>query len=598
MTGPVLTLADLCVDFPMPRGVIHAVKSLNLEIAARRKTGLIGESGSGKTTTALAIMRMLAVPGVITGGDMRLGHDRTDILALSDEGMRATRLARVSYIPQGAMNSLNPVMRISQQICDGIVAHQGRRARAELQQRADAALRGVGLAADVGQLYPHELSGGMKQRVCIALAMILRPELIIADEPTSALDVVTQRHVMQTLTRIQSEIGCGLILVGHDMGLMAQSVDELAVMKDGELVEHGPTRRIIETPQHPYTRALIASVPRIGGPSFAGISAGAASVCTTGPAGKGPGQMPLVECANISKVYGSVTALRPLSFSLDGAAAKIISVVGQSGSGKSTLGSLMLGFDRPSSGKVLYRGRDIARQSPAGQLDFRKNVQAVFQDPYACFNPFYRVEHALKYPFKRFGLARSASHLQGTMEAACNAVGLDPGAILRRYPHQLSGGQRQRLIVARALMLSPRLLIADEPVSMVDASRRSEILKNIYDLKLQHGISVLYITHDLATAWHMSDYVIVLYRGAVVEAGLPGEVIGDPLHPYTQLLVNSIPWPDMDRSWGPADAPDEKTADAPDGEAGAGGATPLEALCDHPAVFRSGIDGLTLSATP
>ncbi|MEM6825684.1 MAG: ABC transporter ATP-binding protein [Pseudomonadota bacterium] len=537
-----LTIENLSIDFPTTKGVVHAVTGLSLSVAKGRRIGFIGESGSGKTTTALAVMQMLAEPGKVVGGAIDLAG--TDILALDEEEMRKARLALVSYIPQGAMNSLNPVMRIENQLWDGITAHDGVTESAELKRRSDAALESVGLPARVGRLYPHELSGGMKQRVCIALGVILTPDLIIADEPTSALDVVTQRHVMQTLRDVQARIGAGLILIGHDMGLMAQSVDELAVLKDGELVEHGPVRQILETPQHPYTRELISSVPLVGGESFLGDAVGAA------PANRGTPGLPLLEFRGVSKRYGTITALQPMSFRLDGAVPKIISIVGQSGSGKSTMGSLMLGFNPPSTGAVLFEGENIATMTAAQSLAFRKEVQAVFQDPYACFNPFYRVNHALRFPFKRFGYAKSEAQVQDKMEEACRAVGLDPALVLGRYPHQLSGGQRQRLIVARALMLSPKLLIADEPVSMVDASLRATILKNIYDLKDQHGISILYITHDLATAYHVSDYVIVLYQGHVAEAGPPAEVIGDPKHEYTKLLIDSIPWPDLDRPWG------------------------------------------------
>jgi len=575
MTSPVLTLKDLSIDFPTPGGIIHAVRKVSLTIDSGRRVGFIGESGSGKTTTALAIMRMLAEPGRVASGDIRLGLDQTDVLALSEEKMRKTRLSRVSYIPQGAMNSLNPIMRVENQLWDAIVAHEGWTDRSELKRRSDAALASVGLADHVGLLYPHELSGGMKQRVCIALGVILTPELIIADEPTSALDVVTQRHVMQTLTEVQAKIGSGLILIGHDMGLMAQSVDELAVLKNGELVEHGTTRQIIENPQHPYTQELIRSVPLVGGETFLSPAVGA-------PASRKASPAPLLEFREVSKVYGDVTALHPMSFALGGTVPQIISIVGQSGSGKSTMGSLMLGFNRPTSGEVRFEGQDISRLPAAGKLRFRKDVQAVFQDPYACFNPFYRVNHALKFPYERFGLSKGAADTRKAMEAACVAVGLDPDLILGRYPHQLSGGQRQRLIVARALMLQPKLLIADEPVSMVDASLRATILKNIYDLKDRYGISILYITHDLATAYHVSDYVIVLYHGSIAEAGPPREVIGNPQHPYTQLLIDSIPWPDMNRAWGMSASADD------DVEA-------LKAMArERRTIFRGEVDGFSL----
>jgi len=544
----VLDIKNISIDFPTSKGVVHAVTDVTLSVPEGRRIGFIGESGSGKTTTALAAMRMLAAPGFVSKGEIHLHSlGKTDILKLTEEEMRRVRLRKIAYIPQGAMNSLNPVMRIEHQIWDGIIAHEGAVSQVELQRRSDVALEGVGLDPKiVGRLYPHELSGGMKQRVCIAIGVCLDPDLIIADEPTSALDVITQRHVMQTLREVQATIGAGLILIGHDMGLMAQSVDDIAVLKKGQLVEFGPTKQIIEDPQHPYTKELISSVPLVGGESFL------SPATVTAPSGE-PAATPLLELKGVSKTYGAVTALHPMSFRLDGTVPQIISIVGQSGSGKSTMGSLMLGFNPPSTGEVLFNGEDVYQQTAAEKLAFRKDVQAVFQDPYACFNPFYRVNHALKFPFEQFGLSEGKDHTQHAMEEACRAVGLAPETVLGRYPHQLSGGQRQRLIVARALMLSPKLLVADEPVSMVDASLRATILKNIYDLKDQHGISILYITHDLATAYHVSDYVMVLYKGHVVEAGPPKEVIGDPQHVYTRLLIDSIPWPELDRDWGSAE---------------------------------------------
>ncbi len=380
---------------------------------------------SGKTTTALAIMRMLAEPGRISGGTIDLNG--VDVLKLSEEEMRLTRLSRVAYIPQGAMNSLNPVMRVERQLWDAVVAHEGRVGTAELKRLSDEALEGVGLNRRTGRLYPHELSGGMKQRVCIALGMILRPELIIADESTSALDVATQRQVMRTLDDVQAIAGSGLILIGHDMGLMAQSVDELAVLKDGELVEFGDVRQMLENPQHPHTRDLISSVPLVGGAGF--LSASAHAV-----APKRSSREPLLTFNGVSKVYGNLTTLHPLSFTLQGDMPQIISIVGQSGSGKSTLGSIILGFTQPTTGTALFEGRDLQRIGIAEALEFRKDVQAVLQDPYACFNPFYRVKHALAYPFRRFGLARDDAHIQRRMEEVCSIVGLDPDLVLPRFP--------------------------------------------------------------------------------------------------------------------------------------------------------------------
>jgi peptide/nickel transport system ATP-binding protein len=547
-----LDVSDLCVEFPTRGGIVHAVADVDISIGAGRRVGFVGESGSGKTTTALAIMRMIKRPGRIAKGHILLGD--TDLLMLGGEDMRRVRLSRVSYIPQGAMNSLNPVLRIENQIWDGITDHEGRQPLSDLRARSKAALEGVGLPAATGRLYPHELSGGMKQRACIAIATALNPELIIADEPTSALDVITQRQVMETLRLAQEKLGSALILIGHDMGLMAQCVDELMVMKDGRIVEKGTIRRIFEAPKHPYTKQLISSVPTIGGASF--LSAEPQAV----PQARKTGTAPLLELRGVSKTYGggflggqANTALHPLSFALDGERPLIVSVVGQSGSGKTTLGGLMLGFTTPTRGQILFEGRDVARLRGGEKRDFRRDMQAVFQDPYGAFNPFYRVDRALSLPLRRFGLAKGKAEIDRRMDDACVAVGLDPEMILGRFAHELSGGQRQRLMVARALMLSPKVLVADEPVSMVDASLRASILKNLHDLKDLHGISIVYITHDLATAYHVSDYVIVLHQGRVAEAGPPKEVIGAPLHPYTKLLISSIPWPDVDRQWGEGD---------------------------------------------
>ncbi|WP_421907506.1 ABC transporter ATP-binding protein [Mameliella sp.] len=548
-----LNVSELAVEFPTMSGIVHAVADVSIDLPAGRRVGFVGESGSGKTTTALAIMRMIKRPGRIAKGQVMLGQ--TDLLQLGAEEMRQSRLQRVSYIPQGAMNSLNPVMRIERQIWDGITDHEGPRPKSELKRRARESLEGVGLDPAVGRMYPHELSGGMKQRACIAIGTALSPELIIADEPTSALDVITQKQVMETLRRAQERLGSALILIGHDMGLMAQSVDELMVMKDGRIVEKGTIRQIFEAPQHAYTKQLISSVPTIGGASFLTLDAKPA------PPARKEGTAPLLEFRGVSKVYGGGlfkgpgnTALAPLSFTLEGDRPMIVSVVGQSGSGKSTMGGLMLGFTRPTTGQVMFEGRDMAGLRGKAGHDLRRDVQAVFQDPYGSFNPFYRVDRALSLPLRRFGITKDPAEIDRRMHEACEAVGLNPQLILGRFAHELSGGQRQRLMVARALMLSPKLLVADEPVSMVDASLRASILKNLHDLKDRFGISIVYITHDLATAYHVSDYVIVLHAGQVAEAGPPREVIGDPQHPYTRLLIDSIPWPDVDRHWGDAAA--------------------------------------------
>ena len=543
-----LEVRGLSVDYFTSTRVIHAVRGVSFDVDPAERVALVGESGSGKTTTALALMQMIEPPGRITGGTALLKG--ADLLALRGDAVRASRLARVAYIPQGAMNSLNPVLRLREQILDGLADHGARLDRKAADALVAGALEGVGLSPALARAYPHELSGGMKQRACIAIAIAMKPDLVIADEPTSALDVITQKQVMATLIAAQEEIGCGLLLIGHDMGLMAQATHRVIVMQDGLIAEDAPVGRIFRTPRHPYSRMLIESVPTLG--SRAETAAPAIAPPTGGTS--------LMEFDGVSKTFGgglfgkgAVRALDTCSFRLADDHPQIVSVVGQSGSGKTTLARMILGFETPSEGAIRYRGTAMPAMRAAERRAYRREVQAIFQDPYGSFNPFYRVDRALSLPLANFGLADDRRAARGRMEEACEAVGLNAGEVLGRFPHELSGGQRQRLMVARALMIGPRLLVADEPVSMVDASLRMTILGNLQRLKDRFAISVIYITHDLATAYHVSDYVLVLHKGRIVEAGLPADVIENPAHPYTRSLVAAIPWPDPDRAWGTAD---------------------------------------------
>jgi ABC-type glutathione transport system ATPase component len=405
--------------------------------------------------------------------------------------------------------------------------------------------------------------------------MALKPRLIIADEPTSALDVLNQRQVMKTLCRVQEEMGCGLIIIGHDMGLMAQVADRIIVMRDGFIVEDAPVRDLFQRPRHAYSRMLIESVPTLG--NRAEGAGRAADVATSERA-------PLLAFDAVSKVFGSglfgrskKTALQPCSFRLASDHAQIIAVVGQSGSGKTTMARMILGLEKPSSGQVRYRGESLADLAGAAARRYRREVQAIFQDPYGSFNPFYKIDHTLSEPLVRFGIATGRKAVYARIEEACAAVGLRASEMLGRFPHELSGGQRQRLMVARALLLRPRLIVADEPVSMVDASLRMTILENIETLKNDHRISIVYITHDLATAYHVSNYVIVLHEGRIVEAGPPEDVIQAPTHPYTRALVSAIPWPDPQRKW-------------PDLPAN------MREQWESPAVVRRGVPGFELEA--
>jgi len=538
-----LAVRNLSVDYELALGPVHAARDVSFTVAPAERIGFVGESGSGKTTVALALMGMLRHPGRVVGGSATL--DGQELVGLPRREHARLLLSKIAYVPQGAMNSLNPVQTIRRSISDGLFDHGAGLVGTALDDRIADLLRQVGLQPEVARRYPHELSGGMKQRVCIAIAISLSPRLILADEPTSALDVVTQRQVMQTFHEIQSRIGSGVILIGHDMGLMAQSVDRLLVMREGWVVERGSVREVLRRPTHSYTQKLIASVPRFG-----------ERRSSVAPAPLLAAPESILALERVSKVYaargfGGVphVALHPIDLSIS-TQPRILSVVGESGSGKTTLGNLILGFSAPSAGRVVYRGQPISTLRGETLKAFRRDVQAVFQDPYSAFNPFYRVDRALSAPLLKLGMVRSRAAARQRMEEACIQVGLNPDEVLGRFAHQLSGGQRQRLMVARALMLRPRLLVADEPVSMVDASLRSTILDALKNLRDGFGIAVLYITHDLATAYRVSDHVMVLQKGRVVEAGDPETVLRNPADPYTRLLVDSIPWPDPDRSWG------------------------------------------------
>lgn len=580
---PLLSVSGLDVRFLTEHLQIDAARDVSFTLEPGEKLGFVGESGSGKTTTALALMGMVPWPGEVTGGSAVL--DGTDLLSLPPREKVRMRLQTVSYIPQGAMNSLNPVHKVRDSVLDGMIDHGVRMRKTEARAFIADLMEKVGLPRDTGDRYPHELSGGMKQRVCIAVAIALRPKLLIADEPTSALDVITQRQVMQTLERVQEELGSALILIGHDMGLMAQFVDRLMIMRRGKIVESGTTREIFKAPREDYTRTLINSVPALPAPDGA-VAARSGSETRGGVAEDDR----LMAFENVSKTFKGglfredTTALHPVSMAFSRSNPRIVAVVGQSGSGKTTCGAMMLGFHKPSSGRVLYKGGDINRIRGSEARSYRREVQAVFQDPYSSFNPFYTVDHAFIMPLLRFGIAVNRKDAYEQMGDALQRVGLDPRSLFGTHAHELSGGQRQRLMVARALSLKPRLIIADEPVSMVDASLRASILENIQTLRDEHGISVVYITHDLATAYQAADYVIVLYQGRIVEAGVPDDVIRSPEHPYSELLVDSIPWPDPDHAWAGGRSLDDDQLKLAERATGGG------------PIIRSRLDGFEFSA--
>ena len=399
-------------------------------------------------------------------------------------------------------------------------------------------------------------SGSGKTTTALALMRMVKPpgKVVGGQAHLDAVDLLAlnAREIREARLRllfyVPPQIGCDLIMISPDMGLMAQVVDRVIVMQDGRIVEDAPVRELFGRPRHAYSRMLIESVPSLDNRTERPVRMRPAAVPER------PVTQPLLAFHNVTKTFGgglfagpARTALQACSFQLTADHPQITSVVGQSGSGKTTMARMILGLEQPSSGSVLYRGAPLSGLSGKATRDYHREVQTIFQDPYGSFNPFYKVDRTLAQPIIQFGIATDRRAIYAAMEA-CGAVGLAASEVLGRFPHELSGGQRQRLMVARALALRPSLIVADEPVSMVDASLRLTILGSMQALKTKHSISIIYITHDLATAYHVSDYVLVLHEGRIVEAGIPDDVIKRPGHPYTQTLVGAIPWPDPDRT--------------------------------------------------
>ena len=545
----VLSIRDLHVQYTAAGQTIHAVRGVNLDIRRGERFGIAGESGSGKTTLINAILRLLPETGRITNGGIYFND--TDLTGLDERSLNFLRWTRIALIPQGSMSALNPIMKVGHQIADVILTHEGKRYNKDVRARIGNILERVGLDPRVLNLYPHELSGGMKQRVCIAMAITLEPELIIADEPTSSLDVVVQRQVAKTLMEVQERLGASIILIGHDMALLAQTTQRIAIMNQGELVELNEVRDIYHHPQHHYTQMLINSLPSLESREDRAIPQ------TVN--GAGNGDAPLLDAKAVTKIFGykgnifakstEFTALDGVSIQISGRYPMVTTLAGESGSGKSTFANIVLGLAKPSGGAVYYRGNDIAGHSKADFVQYRREVQAIFQDPYEIFNPVYTVDNLFMVAVKKFNLARSRDEAMSLIEEALHVVSLRSRDIFGKYPDELSGGQRQRLMVARAYLLQPKLIVADEPVSMVDASLRLMILDLMKSLRDELGTSFLYITHDLATAYQISDRIVILNRGRIVEQGTAEEVIKNPQHPYSQSLIQAIPSPNPDIQW-------------------------------------------------
>jgi peptide/nickel transport system ATP-binding protein len=545
MTKDLLRVEKLQVAFSTRHGTVTALHGIDIALKAGETLGIVGESGSGKSVTSLAVMRLLDRAGRITGG--RVTFEGRDITHAGHADLRRLRGSALSMIFQNPRAALNPIRTVEQQIVDVLAAH-GKLSRANARAQALDLLRAVLIRDPEARLnaYPHELSGGMCQRVMIAMAIACEPVLLIADEPTTGLDVTTQQTVMELLARIQAERGMAMILITHDLGLAARWCDRITVMEAGRVVEQGETAALFQAPTHPYTKRLVAASPtRVS--TLADLAPDAPPVVTA-PRERKPGTPPLLELVHVVKSFGSPTrAVDDVSFKI--APGGSLGLVGESGSGKSTLSRLICRLIDPDDGDIVFDGESIAR-TPAREFHLsprRRDIQIVFQDPNDSLNPRYTAFDSIAHPLRRLEGLRDGSALQTRVREAASRAGL-PLDLLERFPHQLSGGQKARVGIARAVAPRPRLLILDEPTAALDVSVQAVILQLLDRLRREDGIGLLFVSHDLNVVRMLCDDLVVLQAGKVVEAGPSQSIFQRPQAAYTRMLLDAVPYFDPQRT--------------------------------------------------
>ena len=528
-----LDIRDLHIPLPGTGERAFAVRGLNLAMADRELVCIVGESGSGKSLTARAVMGLLPDLGLRASRGEIMFKGR-DVLRLPEASLGALRGAEMSMIFQEPMTALNPLMRVGDQVGELFRIHQGGLPRRARRERVVELLAEMSLPEPrrLAESYPFEMSGGQRQRVMIAMAFALGPSLLIADEPTTALDVTTQIQILRSLRRMQEERGTAVLFITHDFGVVAEIADRVAVMRRGELVEEGKAADVLRAPRHDYTRALIASVPRIPGPSEVPIE---------------PSSRPVaLSVEGLHKTFARrgglfarrlrVDAVAGVSFVL--AEGETLGIVGESGSGKTTLSRCLVRLMRPDRGRILLGGEDLGTLSGRALRDRRRAIQMVFQDPHGSLNPRMKVGDIVAAGPIAHGTPVAAA--REIASRLLDLVGLDAAAA-DRHPHQFSGGQRQRIGLARALALEPKVLIADEPVSALDVTIQAQILDLLRDIRRRLGLAMVFITHDLRVAAEIADRIIVMRSGKIVEQGTPSAIFHWPQHDYTRQLIASIP---------------------------------------------------------
>jgi len=535
MNDPLISVKGLSVDYISEGADINAVQNVSFDIYPGEVFGLVGESGSGKSTVVQAMMRILPPPALINGGKVLINNQ--DIMTASPSDIIRFRWKQISIVMQSALNALNPVLSIREQINDVLVTHSGLTG-ADANDRAEELLSLVDLDPQRLDGYPHQLSGGMKQRVVIAIALAIMPPIIIMDEPTTALDVIVEREIISKIIELRKKLGFTILFITHDLNLLLEFVDRLAIMKNGEIVELDGVVNIQKGGKHAYTKKLISSIPSASGQREKGL--------LSKPDSLNLPKNPILEVKNLKKVFESpglfnrntIKAVDGVSFEVfEG---EIIGLVGESGSGKSTIAKLITRLIRPSAGSIYLHGQNRqVTESRKVPLEYRKTVQMVFQDPFGSLNSVHTVYHHLARPLIRHGLKKGSEIFPYIVELL-EKVGLKPGkSFAEKFPHEMSGGERQRVAIARALSLEPQIIVADEPTSMLDVSIRMEILEIFAKMRIEDNLTVLFITHDLASARYLADRIIVLKNGKVIEENKSEDLIQNPVEVYTKQLIKA-----------------------------------------------------------